>query len=318
MFISFIGRPRAGKDYTMQQKFGALIENGEAVLTRFADPLKELSCALFQYELKDEDAIKETIVEIPEERFITITRKMGELLSNYIRKNMLSFFAEQINGNDLNKGIEIEGYQLKVMDMSVTFDKNGQVQADFGTGFYNHLKNLFRPYSEVQKDEYNLFGKPQVIYRISPRIFQQQIGTNLFRHYLGDFWVQTANIFAEKHLDQDIISPDTRFPNELSMVRFPEHQHKLFYVFRPSRDNMEHLSKEEFKALHPSEVLQEVIRDAIIVNYEQDVKLQKSFHFNLSYGMLNVYSDIFAHHGIELVRFKQADMQVLFNKENQA
>lgn len=318
MFISFIGRPRAGKDYTMQQKFGTLIENGEAVLTRFADPLKELSCALFQYELKDEDAIKETIVEIPEEQFITITKKMGELLSNYIRKNMLSFFAMQINGKNLNKGIEIEGYQLKVMDIPVTFNKDGQVQANFGSEFYNHLKRLFRPYSEVQKGEYNLFSKPQVIYHISPRIFQQQIGTNLFRHYLSDFWVQTANIFAEKHLDQDIISPDTRFPNELSMVRFPEHQHKLFYVFRPSRDNMEHLSEEEFKALHPSEVLQEVIRDAIIVNYEQDVKLQKSFHFSLNYGMLNVYSNIFAHHGIELVRFKQADMQVLFNKENQA
>lgn len=318
MFISFIGRPRAGKDYTMQQKFGALIENGEAVLTRFADPLKELSCALFQYELKDEDAIKEIIVEIPEEQFLTITTKMGELLSNYIRKNMLSFFAMQINGKNLNKGIEIEGYQLKVMDIPVTFNKDGQVQANFGSEFYNHLKRLFRPYSEVQKGEYNLFGKPQVIYHISPRIFQQQIGTNLFRHYLGDFWVQTANIFAEKHLDQDIISPDTRFPNELSMVRFPDHQHKLFYVFRPSRDDMSRLSEGDFKALHPSEVLQEVIRDAIITQYEQDVKAQKSFHFNLSYGMLNVYSDIFAHHGIELTLFKQADMQVLFNKENQA
>lgn len=318
MFISFIGRPRAGKDYTMQQKFGALIENGEAVLTRFADPLKELSCALFQYELKEEDAIKETVVEIPQENFADITEKMGELLSNYIRKNMLSFFNGQINAKPLNKGIEIESYQLKVMDMSVSFNKDGKVKADFKTNFYNHLKNLFSPYNEVKKDEYNLFGKPQVIYRISPRIFQQQIGTNLFRHYLGDFWVQTANIFAEKHLDQDIISPDTRFPNELSMVRFPEHQHKLFYVFRPSRDNMEHLSEEEFKALHPSEVLQEVIRDAIITQYEQDVKAQKSFHFNLSYGMLNVYSDIFTHHGIELTRFKQADMQVLFNKESQA
>ena len=317
MFISFIGRPRAGKDYTMQQKFGALIENGEAVLTRFADPLKELSCALFKYGLKDEDAIKETVVEIPQENFADITEKMGELLSNYIRKNMLSFFNGQINAKSLNKGIEIESYQLKVMDMSVSFNKDGRVKADFKTNFYNHLKNLFSPYSEVQKDEYNLFGKPQVIYRISPRIFQQQIGTNLFRHYLGDFWVQTANIFAEKHLDQNIISPDTRFPNELSMVRFPEHQHKLFYVFRPSRDDMSRLSEEEFKALHPSEVLQEVIRDAIIVNYEQDVKLKKSFHFNLSYGILNVYSDIFAHHGIELTLFKQADMQVLFNKENQ-
>lgn len=318
MFISFIGRPRAGKDYTMQQKFGALIENGEAVLTRFADPLKELSCALFQYELKEEDAIKETVVEIPQENFADITEKMGELLSNYIRKNMLSFFNEQINAKPLNKGIEIESYQLKVMDMSVSFNKDGKVKADFKTNFYNHLKNLFSPYNEVKKDEYNLFGKPQVIYRISPRIFQQQIGTNLFRHYLGDFWVQTANIFAEKHLDQDIISPDTRFPNELSMVRFPDHQHKLFYVFRPSRDDMSRLSEEDFKALHPSEVLQEVIRDAIIVNYEQDVKFQKSFQFSLNYEMLNVYNDIFAHHGIELTLFKQADMQVLFNKESQA
>lgn len=101
---------------------------------------------------------------------------------------------------------------------------------------------------------------------LSPRLFQQWLGTDIFRNLVhNDFWTIIAKAKLDNLIEQCknaddgkihwIVCPDVRFKNEADIFE------RLAYIHRHQKDD---LSTVDFNQLHASEMLCERTRESLL------------------------------------------------------
>lgn len=268
-FLGYIGRPRAGKDYTAEQH----TKNGYIV--RYADPIKKMSAVIFDRFGNDHD-IKEQVFFIERSDFLAKNHLIGQGIVGELLKEFYTAQLSEININSFIQKKANPQFTFNVAfwehaECGITIDLlKGEVDFSankLGAVFSSALEQAF---AKHLTEENGIKG-----YKISPRLYQQYIGTNVFREYVHyDFWVKIGLSRALKQ-DQgvDIVSPDIRFPNELTgfinTAKRNNLDNTIYYVLRPSKDNLELLSKDDFMKLHGSEVFQEMVREQLIRSVQE-------------------------------------------------
>lgn len=227
--IGYMGRQRSGKDYQVAK---AMAKTG-GELYRMASPLKVISKSLFELKTKEDDHdIKDTKFAFTEEELLSVFPLLEKTVTSAqsVSKVELLLDGNEINQQKLKKAF--------LEELAV----------------FAHKPSLLGQQSRLVK-----------IYRISPREFQQTIGTNLCRNRITqNFWILNARYHFkeyEKSGAEYAYCPDVRFANE--SLEFD----KLAFVLRTDTDNLKRLTKLEVDALHESEFFVETIRDIILSRF---------------------------------------------------
>lgn len=334
--IAFIGRQRAGKDFSVAKLKSQMKQNEDMVLVRFAEPLKTLSNIVFGEFGKDED-IKDQFFDI------SYQKMLGEILVEgkypfqpviYELEKLLVEFYNQLFSKEaitsfLNNETKVlkvnllELEQLEPLKNLYPLETHKLLSTYFNNEEPVSLKVFFQQGNVVLGDDTRQALKVLMLYAhylathvksdgiyTSPRIFQQVMGTDIFRTFVHpDFWALIGYRRAENkalqlsYTNDDIdkvfiISPDVRFPNELP----PSYENKSYknlpselnYIFRQSRENFLPMSFEEIKLLHPSEVFQELLRNYILSYVEDNfptifTENKLSFSFELKFNLKDFY-----------------------------
>lgn len=350
--IAFIGRQRSGKDFSVEKLKSKMQQNEDMVLVRFAEPLKTLSNIIFGEFGKDED-IKDSLFPIPYSKMIGRTQ-ISSNNKNYrfdfiiyeLEKLLVEFYSQALLAEStrsfVNQSIEV--LEIQVLTVEQLKKLMDYYKSELDEVYLNYIsKNkpltitiFFESNNLLLGEDTNIALRVLMLYahylsvhvksdgvNTSPRIFQQVMGTDIFRQLINpNFWSFIGYKRAEQrafdlNIQNDslnkifIVSPDVRFPNELPPT-YPKNnklhgQTVLNYIFRLSRDNMLPMAEEDIKKLHPSEVFQEVLRNHIlklIQEQHKDILLNNKHSFTLDFDFnlehfYNSNINIFQYFGIQ-------------------
>lgn len=224
--IGLIGRQGAGKDFLTTQICEALKGIRNVAVIRMADSMKSMSCDLFKSHIAtlgfDNNAEFEK--HHKEDFFLVDRAHFEQVLKNHIDKLIALYHKSSAA---LNTGEKPNPTEL----LAAT-------------------KQAFQGELLADTEQFN----------ISPRLFQQRIGTDIFRCLVDkDFWCIIAQELLKEKLESDpnvlCICPDVRFSNEAKMFE------KLIYIDRVERDDLKTIN---FLDIHASEWFCEKLREDLL------------------------------------------------------
>lgn len=229
--VGLIGRQGAGKDYFTSQLQDLLKEHFNVILIRMADPIKQASAAIFD----------SRVAELGYPDYATFERAAKESLVDIPSEHFFLTLEEEI---------------AKLMAIG----KQGGIHHIYADDVYLHAKSIFKAFLLPKDDE----SEPDVI-QISPRLFQQILGTEVFRQFVRfDFWCIIAKELMKVQVENGnltvYICPDIRFENEAALFD------NLIYIDRTDKDD---LSPVDMETLHASEKLCETVRSHFLATIEK-------------------------------------------------
>ena len=190
--LGLVGIAGSGKDTAAKLLQIELAKKGEILKTyAFAEPLKKFCQDVFQLtEQQLHDRIeKEKIVKLQydsDEFKFRFEQSFISLLSKYcdICEIKFSYFLSSINF-----------YNNDIFEYFMSIFKQYELEQ-------NVIVSFFR----------KMIDKKVIIYKISPRVIFQLVGTEFFRNHVDiDFWTKIAP-------KSDVIFTDVRFPNESNHI----------------------------------------------------------------------------------------------------
>lgn len=228
--VGLIGRQGAGKDYFTSQLQDLLKEHFNVILIRMADPIKQASAAIFG----------SRVAELAYPDYASFERVAKESLVDIPSEHFFLTLEEEI---------------AKLMAIG----KQGGITHITTDEVYLKATQIFGTLA-LWNDETD-----SEFVQISPRLFQQILGTEVFRQCVDfDFWCIIAKELMKVQIENGnltvYICPDIRFENEAALFD------NLIYIDRTDKDD---LSPVDMETLHASEQLCEKVRNHFLAAIEK-------------------------------------------------